>query len=51
MQMVATMVYPFATNFNPEINIREITANGRYWKEGEWVETEPFRVQRGLQLT
>lgn len=27
---------PFATNFNPEINIREITADGRYWEEGEW---------------
>lgn len=34
--------YPFATNFNPEINIREITANGRYWKDGEWVETAPL---------
>ena len=30
--------YPFATNFNPEINIREITANGRYWENGEWIE-------------
>ena len=30
---------PFATNFNPEINIREITANGRYWEAGEWKET------------
>jgi saccharopine dehydrogenase (NAD+, L-lysine-forming) len=28
--------YPFATNFNPEINIREITQEGRYWEEGEW---------------
>ncbi|MEE1132529.1 MAG: saccharopine dehydrogenase family protein [Caryophanon sp.] len=33
---------PFATNFNPEINIREITANGRFWKDGEWVETAPL---------
>lgn len=32
----------FATNFNPEINIREITANGRYWEEGEWKETKPL---------
>lgn len=32
----------FATNFNPEINIREITANGRYWKDGQWVETGPL---------
>ena len=29
--------YHFATNFNPEINIREITQNGRYWKEGKWI--------------
>ena len=33
---------PFATNFNPEINIREITARGRYWERGEWVETDPL---------
>ncbi|MCA9246676.1 MAG: saccharopine dehydrogenase family protein [Planctomycetales bacterium] len=38
--------YPFATNFNPEINIREITANGRYWEAGEWRETEPLAVHR-----
>lgn len=34
--------YPFATNFNPEINIREVTAKGRYWERGEWVETDPL---------
>ncbi len=33
---------PFATNFNPEINIREVTARGRYWDHGEWVETDPL---------
>ncbi len=33
---------PFATNFNPEINIREITSKGRYWERGEWVETDPL---------
>ena len=38
--------YPFATNFNPEINIREITANGRYFKDGEWVETNPLEIKR-----
>ena len=38
--------YPFATNFNPEINIREITANGRYFKDGEWVETQPLEIKR-----
>jgi saccharopine dehydrogenase (NAD+, L-lysine-forming) len=32
----------FATNFNPEINIREITARGRYWENGEWKETDPL---------
>ncbi len=32
----------FATNFNPEINIREITQKGRYWQNGEWIETEPM---------
>lgn len=32
----------FATNFNPEINIREVTANCRHWENGEFVETEPM---------
>ena len=32
--------HPFATNFNPEINIREITQRGKYWEHGEWIETE-----------
>ncbi len=34
----------FATNFNPEINIREITQKGKYWENGQWVETEPFEI-------
>jgi len=38
--------YPFATNFNPEINIREVTANGRYWQDGGWVETKPMEIKR-----
>ena len=38
--------YPFATNFNPEINIREVTAKGSYWENGEWVETEPMEIKR-----
>lgn len=33
---------PFATNFNPEINIREVTARGRYFEHGQWVETDPL---------
>lgn len=38
--------YPFATNFNPEINIREVTANGSYWEDGHWVETAPMEIKR-----
>jgi saccharopine dehydrogenase (NAD+, L-lysine-forming) len=38
----------FATNFNPEINIREITQKGRYWKDGQWVETEPFEIGKAI---
>lgn len=38
----------FATNFNPEINIREITANGRYWENGEWVETQPLEISQDI---
>lgn len=38
--------YPFATNFNPEINIREITQRGRYWENGEWKETGPLEIRR-----
>ncbi|WP_456462477.1 saccharopine dehydrogenase C-terminal domain-containing protein [Reichenbachiella sp.] len=38
----------FATNFNPEINIREITQNGRYWENGDWVETKPFEIKKEL---
>jgi len=38
--------HPFATNFNPEINIREITQRGRYWEGGEWQETEPLSEHR-----
>jgi saccharopine dehydrogenase (NAD+, L-lysine-forming) len=35
---------PFATNFNPEINIREITQRGRWWQDGTWHETAPLTV-------
>ncbi len=37
---------PFATNFNPEINIREITQKGRYYEAGKWVETEPMAISK-----
>ena len=38
--------HPFATNFNPEINIREVTAKGKYWESGDWVETDPLSVSK-----
>ena len=38
--------YPFDTNFNPEINIREVSANGSYWEDGHWVETKPMEIKR-----
>ncbi len=37
--------YPFATNFNPEINLREVSSKGRYWENGKWIETEPMEIQ------
>ncbi len=37
--------YPFATNFNPEINIREVNSKGRYWERGKWIETEPMAIK------
>ncbi|MGC1468148.1 MAG: saccharopine dehydrogenase family protein [Sphingorhabdus sp.] len=36
----------FATNFNPEINIREVTAVARHWENGDWVETPPMSVKQ-----
>ncbi|MEL6140584.1 MAG: saccharopine dehydrogenase NADP-binding domain-containing protein, partial [Bacteroidota bacterium] len=36
----------FATNFNPEINIREITQPGKYWENGEWIETAPHAIKK-----
>jgi len=38
----------FATNFNPEINIREVTQRGKYWDNGKWVETEPHEIHKAL---
>ncbi len=38
----------FATNFNPEINIREVTQRGKYWKDGKWIETEPHEIHKPL---
>ncbi|HNR93672.1 MAG TPA: saccharopine dehydrogenase family protein [Kiritimatiellia bacterium] len=41
---------PFATNFNPEINIREVTARGRYWEKGEWISTDPLSVSETFEF-
>ncbi|WP_270993452.1 saccharopine dehydrogenase family protein [Campylobacter upsaliensis] len=37
--------YAFATNFNPEINLREVSAKGRYFENGQWIETEPMEIK------
>lgn len=36
----------FATNFNPEINIREVTQRGKYWRDGKWIEIDPLSISR-----
>jgi saccharopine dehydrogenase (NAD+, L-lysine-forming) len=38
--------YAFATNFNPEINLREVSAKGRYWENGKWIETGPMEIMQ-----
>ncbi|RLA70992.1 MAG: saccharopine dehydrogenase family protein [Epsilonproteobacteria bacterium] len=43
--------YPFATNFNPEINLREVSAKGRYWQKDDngqasWIETDPMEIKQ-----
>ncbi len=38
--------HAFATNFNPEINIREITQPGKYWQDGQWIEIDPMSVSQ-----
>lgn len=38
----------FATNFNPEINIREVTQKGKYWEDGRWVYTEPHEIHQPI---
>ena len=40
--------HPFATNFNPEINIREVTQRGKYWENGRWVEIDPMSVSKEI---
>ena len=38
--------YPFATNFNPEVNLREVSAPGSYWEDGHWVEVPAMSIKR-----
>lgn len=42
--------YPFATNFNPEINIREVSAKGSYFDNGKFIETDPMSIKRVYDL-
>ncbi|HUX55723.1 MAG TPA: saccharopine dehydrogenase family protein [Bacteroidales bacterium] len=39
---------PFATNFNPEINIREVTQKGKFWENGKWITTHPHEIHKPL---
>ncbi len=41
---------PFATNFNPEINIREVTATCRHWEDGDWVESGALATKRSFDF-
>jgi len=40
----------FATNFNPEINIREVTQRGKYWENGQWIEIDSLSVSRKINF-
>jgi len=42
--------HPFATNFNPEINIREITQRGKYWENGRWHTTDPLSAHKSFDF-
>jgi saccharopine dehydrogenase (NAD+, L-lysine-forming) len=42
--------HPFATNFNPEINIREVTQRGKYYENGKWIETDPLAVHKSFDF-
>jgi saccharopine dehydrogenase (NAD+, L-lysine forming) len=43
--------HPFATNFNPEINIREVTQTVRYWEDGKWAETSPIIEEGSIHFS
>ncbi|MCR5585376.1 MAG: saccharopine dehydrogenase family protein [Lachnospiraceae bacterium] len=38
--------YKFATNFNPEVNLREVSAPGSYWEDGHWIEIPAMSIKR-----
>ena len=40
--------YPFAANFNPEINLREVSANGSYWEDGHWVRQNQWKLKESI---
>src|SRR5262249_9868011 len=40
----------FATNFNPEINIREVTQRGRYWENGQWIEVDALSISKTIDF-
>ena len=42
--------YPFATNFNPEINLREVSAPGSYWEDGKWIEIPAMSIKRAYDF-
>lgn len=42
--------HPFATNFNPEINIREITQRGKYWEKGKWKSIDPMSIHKSFKF-
>lgn len=43
--------YPFATNFNPEVNLREVSAPGSYWEDGHWIEIPAMSIHREYDFT
>ena len=40
----------FATNFNPEINLREVTQRGKYWENGQWIDTDPLEFYKDIDF-
>lgn len=42
--------YPFATNFNPEVNLREVSAPGSYWEDGKWIEIPAMSEKREYEF-